>query len=46
MDEEEEEFFKQAKKVLTEKELKEKYDPFEETQEEYEEEQKNKLESK
>ena len=46
IDEEEKDFFKQAKKVLTEKELKEKYDPFEETQEEYEKEQKDKLESK
>ena len=46
MDEEEKELFKQAREVLSETELEEKYDPFEKTQEEYEEEQKNKLKSK
>ena len=46
MDEEEKELFKQAREVLSKTELEEKYDPFEKTQEEYEEEQKNKLKSK
>lgn len=43
MDEEEKELFKQARKVLTEVELQEKYEPFEKTEEKYEKEQKDKL---
>lgn len=43
LDEEEKEFFKQAKKVLKENELVEKYDAFEKTEEEYENKQKEKL---
>lgn len=43
MDEEEKDLFKQAKKVLGKEELQEKYQPFEDTQEKYEKEQKNKL---
>ncbi len=43
MDEEEKELFKQARKVLTEAELQEKYEPFEKTEEKYEKEQKDKL---
>ena len=39
MDEEEKELFKQARKVLTEAELQEKYEPFEKTEEKYEKEQ-------
>ncbi len=43
MDEEEKELFKQAKKVLSKEELQQKYEPFEETEEKYEKEQKDKL---
>ena len=46
MDEEEKEFFKEAKKVLTKVELEEKYDPFEKTMDQYMEKQKDKLEDK
>lgn len=46
MDEEEKEFFKQAKKVLTEDTLKEKYDDFEKTMKKYKEEQEKKLKNK
>ena len=43
MEEEEKSFFKQAKKVLDEKVLKEKYDDFEATMEEYKKKQEKKL---
>lgn len=43
MDEEEKELFTQARKVLTEEELVEKYEPFEEAEEKYEKEQRDKL---
>lgn len=43
MEEEEKDLFDQAKKVLSKEELKEKYQPFEDAQEKYEEEQKDKL---
>lgn len=46
MDEEEKEFFKEAKKVLTKVELEEKYDPFEKTMDQYMEKQKEKLKDK
>lgn len=44
MDEEEDELFKQAKKVLDKEVLEDKYEPFEETMEKYQKEQENKLE--
>lgn len=43
MDEEEETFFEQAKKVLDKKTLEEKYQPFEDTMEKYKKEQEKKL---
>lgn len=46
LDEEEDEFFKQAKKVLTDQEIKDKYAPFEDTQEKYQKEQEEKLSKK
>ncbi len=46
LDEEEDEFFNQAKKVLTEQEIKDKYAPFEDTQEKYQKDQEKKLSKK
>lgn len=46
MDEEEKDFFKQAKKVLKEDELEEKYDDFEDTMDEYKKKQENELKKK
>lgn len=46
MDEEEKNFFKQAKKVLKEEELVEKYDDFEDTMDEYKKKQESELEKK
>ncbi len=46
LDEEEDELFKQARKVLTEKEIKDKYEPFEDTQEKFQKEQEEKLAKK
>ena len=43
LDEEEKELFKQAKKVLTKKEITEKYQPFEDIQEKQEKKQTKKL---
>lgn len=46
LDEEEKELFEQARKVLTEKEITDKYEPFEDTQEKYQKEQEEKLAKK
>lgn len=46
MDEEEKDFFKQAKKVLKEETLKDKYDDFEKTNEKYKKEKEKQLKSK
>lgn len=46
MDEEEKEFFKQAKKVLTKDTLEEKYDEFEKTMEKYKKEKEKELKNK
>ena len=46
MDEEEKDFFKEARKVLKKEELEDKYEPFEDTQEEYEKKQMDKLKAK
>lgn len=46
MDEEEKEFFKQARKVLSEETLREKYNDFEETMEKYKEEKEKELKNK
>ena len=46
IDEEEKDLFKQAKKVLSEKILKDKYDDFEKTMKEYKKEQEEKLKRK
>lgn len=46
MDEEEDEFFKQAKKVLTEEVLQEKYDEFEKTMDKYKKEKEKELGNK
>lgn len=46
MDEEEKEFFKQARKVLTKETLEEKYDEFEKTMEKYKKEKEEELKNK
>ncbi len=46
MDEEEKELFKQARKVLTEETLQEKYQPFEDTMEKYKKEKEKELQNK
>lgn len=46
MDEEEQDLFEQARKVLNKKDLEEKYDPFESTMDEYKKMQEKKLQDK
>ena len=46
MDEEEKEFFKEARKVLDKNQLEEKYDKFENTHDEYKKKQEDKLKGK
>lgn len=46
MDEEEKEFFKEAREVLKKEELEEKYEPFEATHDEYKKKQEEKLKGK